>query len=80
MQDDISTSSSLVVSTNGDSLAPSGAGSKVDTPHVKKRHRRMKSSGLKKDGDADGELQTWIIDFITFTSTCQLIKRYVTIW
>ncbi|XP_048006683.1 centaurin-gamma-1A-like [Leguminivora glycinivorella] len=26
-----------------------------DTPHVKKRHRRMKSSGVKKDGDEDGE-------------------------
>ncbi|XP_032512601.1 centaurin-gamma-1A isoform X2 [Danaus plexippus] len=24
-----------------------------DTPHVKKRHRRMKSSGLKKDGDEE---------------------------
>lgn len=26
-----------------------------DTPHVKKRHRRMKSSGLKKDGDEGGD-------------------------
>lgn len=26
-------------------------GQDKDTPHVKKRHRRMKSSGVKKDGD-----------------------------
>ncbi|XP_053603597.1 centaurin-gamma-1A isoform X2 [Plodia interpunctella] len=30
-------------------------GGDKDTPHVKKRHRRMKSSGVKKDGDEDGE-------------------------
>lgn len=29
-------------------------GQDKDTPHVKKRHRRMKSSGVKKDGD-EGE-------------------------
>ncbi|XP_026321871.1 centaurin-gamma-1A isoform X1 [Hyposmocoma kahamanoa] len=30
-------------------------GADKDTPHVKKRHRRMKSSGLKKDGEDDGD-------------------------
>lgn len=35
-----------------DALATNGADK--DTPHVKKRHRRMKSSGIKKDGD-DGQ-------------------------
>lgn len=29
-------------------------GADKDTPHVKKRHRRMKSSGLKKDGEEGG--------------------------
>ncbi|XP_075971301.1 centaurin gamma 1A [Anticarsia gemmatalis] len=33
-------------------------GQDKDTPHVKKRHRRMKSSGVKKDGDEDGEYAT----------------------
>ncbi|XP_072940121.1 centaurin-gamma-1A [Epargyreus clarus] len=30
-------------------------GTDKDTPHVKKRHRRMKSSGVKKDGDEEGD-------------------------
>ncbi|KAJ2952175.1 hypothetical protein O0L34_g4454 [Tuta absoluta] len=33
-------------------------GQEKDTPHVKKRHRRMKSSGVKKDGDEEGESAT----------------------
>ncbi|XP_023943966.1 centaurin-gamma-1A isoform X1 [Bicyclus anynana] len=33
-------------------------GADKDTPHVKKRHRRMKSSGVKKDGDEDAESAT----------------------
>ncbi|XP_047528456.1 centaurin-gamma-1A isoform X1 [Vanessa atalanta] len=33
-------------------------GTDKDTPHVKKRHRRMKSSGVKKDGDEDAESAT----------------------
>ncbi|XP_045534934.1 centaurin-gamma-1A isoform X1 [Papilio machaon] len=33
-------------------------GADKDTPHVKKRHRRMKSSGVKKDGDDEGESAT----------------------
>ncbi|KPJ20510.1 Centaurin-gamma-1A [Papilio machaon] len=33
-------------------------GADKDTPHVKKRHRRMKSSGVKKDGDDEGENAT----------------------
>ncbi|XP_037868767.1 centaurin-gamma-1A isoform X3 [Bombyx mori] len=33
-------------------------GADKDTPHVKKRHRRMKSTGLKKDGDEEGECGT----------------------
>lgn len=33
-------------------------GQDKDTPHVKKRHRRMKSSGVKKDGEDDGEYAT----------------------
>ncbi|KAH9643329.1 hypothetical protein HF086_012999 [Spodoptera exigua] len=33
-------------------------GQDKDTPHVKKRHRRMKSSGVKKDGDEEGEYAT----------------------
>ncbi|KAG6445762.1 hypothetical protein O3G_MSEX004094 [Manduca sexta] len=40
-----SLASEAEVSANGDK----------DTPHVKKRHRRMKSSGVKKDGDEDGD-------------------------
>lgn len=35
----------ILGSTNGDK----------DTPHVKKRHRRIKSSSVKKDGDEEGE-------------------------
>lgn len=30
-------------------------GADKDTPHVKKRHRRMKSSGVKKDGEEGKE-------------------------
>ncbi|XP_059056757.1 centaurin-gamma-1A [Achroia grisella] len=33
-------------------------GADKDTPHVKKRHRRMKSSGVKKDGEEDGDAAT----------------------
>ncbi|XP_045494404.1 centaurin-gamma-1A isoform X3 [Colias croceus] len=33
-------------------------GTDKDTPHVKKRHRRMKSSGVKKDGEEEGESAT----------------------
>ncbi|XP_037296680.1 centaurin-gamma-1A [Manduca sexta] len=40
-----SLASEAEVSANGDK----------DTPHVKKRHRRMKSSGVKKDGDEEGD-------------------------
>ncbi|CAK1545998.1 unnamed protein product [Leptosia nina] len=44
-----SLASEIDVATNG--------GDK-DTPHVKKRHRRMKSSGVKKDGEEEGESAT----------------------
>jgi Arf-GAP with GTPase, ANK repeat and PH domain-containing protein 1/3/4/5/6/9/11 len=50
IQDDLSSSSSIIAPPNGD-----GTNAKTETPHVKKRHRRMKSSGLKKDGDGDGK-------------------------
>lgn len=53
-QDDLSSSSSIIASTNGEASSLGSAASKLETPHVKKRHRRMKSSGLKKDGDGDG--------------------------
>ncbi|KAG7307998.1 hypothetical protein JYU34_006627 [Plutella xylostella] len=39
------------------SMVGSTNGSDKDTPHVKKRHRRMKSSGVK-NGDDDGESAT----------------------
>lgn len=54
IQDDLSSSSSIIASTNGEVSSLGSATGKLETPHVKKRHRRMKSSGLKKDGDGDG--------------------------
>lgn len=54
IQDDLSSSSSIIASTNGEASSLGSATGKLETPHVKKRHRRMKSSGLKKDGDGDG--------------------------
>ncbi|XP_076092067.1 centaurin-gamma-1A-like isoform X12 [Mytilus galloprovincialis] len=44
---------------NGDSLKlgvnGSSVGSKIETPNVKKRHRRAKSGGIKNFGPGDGE-------------------------
>ena len=38
-------------------------GTDKDTPHVKKRHRRMKSSGVKKDGE-EGEFSDFFLCFL----------------
>ncbi|XP_071152721.1 centaurin-gamma-1A-like isoform X17 [Mytilus edulis] len=50
---------SIKVIPNGDSLKlgvnGSSVGSKIETPNVKKRHRRAKSGGIKNFGPGDGE-------------------------
>lgn len=37
--------------------------SKMETPNVKKRHRRMKSSGLK-NSEYDGKYKIWIVPLV----------------
>ncbi|KAF9797010.1 hypothetical protein SFRURICE_006885, partial [Spodoptera frugiperda] len=43
-------------------------GQDKDTPHVKKRHRRMKSSGVKKDGDEGNSKTSWEFNDSVVTS------------
>lgn len=40
----------LKLGVNGNSV-----GSKIETPNVKKRHRRAKSGGIKSVGPGDGD-------------------------
>ena len=39
---------------NGDGVTKLGINGKIETPNVKKRHRRAKSGGLKSMGGGDG--------------------------
>ena len=45
----------ILAKLNGNSL-----GSKIETPNVKKRHRRAKSGGLKNVGDGDGKRASYV--------------------
>lgn len=57
---------------NGDGISSklngNSIGSKIDTPNVKKRHRRAKSGGLKNVGDGDGRHLPLLLSLFSFVS------------
>lgn len=52
-----------------------GEGLKTETPNVKKRHRRMKSSGVK-NSEVDGKSPKHIVSFSSVSNDSLLLRLY----